>query len=73
MCKYLPQTKYVFHGWGCCRCQTFNGLQRLECKRCGTPRCAGIPTAESKGLCPVCGVPKGVACIGPHPQSLEVH
>lgn len=37
MCEYVEGSKIV-PGWGCCGCRTYNGLQRLECNRCGLDR-----------------------------------
>ncbi len=28
-------------GYGCCKCRTFNGNQRTNCKQCGHTRCDG--------------------------------
>jgi len=33
-CKPLTNLTHVAPGWGCCRCRTYNGLQRTHCKSC---------------------------------------
>jgi hypothetical protein len=58
-CEFLPPTPTEMPGWGCCRCRTFNGLQRRECKRCGHTPCAPLPTPGDFNLCDECGVPRG--------------
>jgi hypothetical protein len=38
-------------GWGCCKCPTFNGEQRAECKICEHPRCdKENPVKEDKSV-----------------------
>jgi hypothetical protein len=32
----------VMAGFGCCRCRTYNGLQRVECRACGAVRCVPL-------------------------------
>jgi hypothetical protein len=38
-CFPIEETKHLEAGWGCCRCATYNGLQRGLCRTCGHPRC----------------------------------
>jgi hypothetical protein len=33
MCHFIEAAS-LLPGWACCRCRTYNGLQRQECKRC---------------------------------------
>ena len=63
-CKFVPDSKYVMPGWGCCRCHIYNGLQRDECKNCGHKCCIKKPKPEEYGLCNECGVPKGMPHVG---------
>ncbi len=37
-CKRVEHP-HVMPGWGCCKCATYNGLQRRECKACGHEPC----------------------------------
>jgi len=66
-CRFV-QSSHVLPGWGCCRCQTYNGLQRTECRSCGhepeglevpshIARCGGCGFGfdSSPTRCPVCG------------------
>lgn len=39
-CVEHAETERVAAGWGCCRCRTYNGLQRVMCKHCGHARCS---------------------------------
>lgn len=39
--------EHVAPGWGCCRCQSYNGLQRLACKHCEHARCDLAPKATA--------------------------
>lgn len=61
----LVNSEFVIPGWGCCKCHTYNGLQRKQCKRCGHECCnPDKPLPGAFGLCNECGVPKGVRHIG---------
>ena len=40
-CKLLLDLPNVFPGWGCCKCKTYNNIQRVECKICSHERCDG--------------------------------
>lgn len=53
MCKYISG-EFVMPGWGCCNCNTYNGLQRKECKFCDTPR-HGVVVPENVVVCSDCG------------------
>src|ERR1041385_4442466 len=33
MCGFIKAPN-VAMGWGCCHCNTYNGIQRMECKAC---------------------------------------
>ncbi len=37
-CKII-ETPRVLPGWMCCQCNTYNGLQRHDCKHCEHDRC----------------------------------
>jgi hypothetical protein len=37
MCTFISESN-VMPGWACCRCRTYNGLQRTACKACREPR-----------------------------------
>jgi hypothetical protein len=40
-CVDFENEEFVIEGsWGCCRCRTFNGPQRSECKFCDHRRCS---------------------------------
>ncbi len=44
---------HVMPGWGCCKCRTYNGLQRSRCKSCAheccfAPEGEAINTTETK-------------------------
>jgi len=67
MCELITESKYLLPGWGCCKCHTYNGLQRNECKSCGHACCAEKPKPEQFGLCNECGVPKGMEHVGHQP------
>lgn len=41
-CIFIPETKYVMAGWGCCQCRQYNGVWRKECQGCKHPRCVEI-------------------------------
>ena len=38
-CALLKDIPNVLPGWGCCKCRTYNGMQRFLCKYCGHPCC----------------------------------
>lgn len=38
MCDTVD-AQFVMPGWGCCRCRTYNGLQRSNCRHCGEKAC----------------------------------
>jgi len=38
-CKPLEDIPYLAPGWGCCKCNVYNGKQREVCKSCGHKRC----------------------------------
>lgn len=59
-CEFIEQTDSLLPGWGCCQCGVYNGLQREICKWCKHKRCIETPKPEAYGLCPICGVPKGI-------------
>lgn len=40
-CKLLLDLPGVAPGWGCCKCRTYNGIQRAECRNCSHARCDG--------------------------------
>jgi hypothetical protein len=64
-CQLLLDVRDLLPGWGCCKCRTYNGLQRPFCKRCGHDCCnPNKPLPEKYGMCNECGVPKGIAHIG---------
>jgi hypothetical protein len=53
MCEFVS-TDRVMPGIGCCRCRTYNGLQRPVCARCGEPfHAVEIPPEVNR--CPDCG------------------
>jgi hypothetical protein len=31
--------EYIAPGWGCCHCNTYNGIQRTVCRHCEQPHC----------------------------------
>ncbi len=66
-CQFIPESKNVFPGWGCCQCRAYNGLQRDRCKFCGHKCCGEKPLPEKFGLCNVCGVPAGTPHVGHQP------
>jgi hypothetical protein len=43
-CFRIEATRQLEEGWGCCRCSTYNGLQREHCRHCGHPRCGPVVT-----------------------------
>lgn len=57
MCNYIEDTN-VHPGWGCCRCRSYNGLQRDVCGRCGAPPCESLAAEIPSDLlrCPECGL-----------------
>lgn len=53
MCSFV-EAPNVMPGYGCCRCRTYNGLQRAVCKACGVPPCAfAVPPNVKR--CTGCG------------------
>ena len=48
MCKYV-QSEFISPGYGCCRCQVYNGLQRFNCKSCGEAHCDLTLPTDLKG------------------------
>jgi len=40
MCLLIKDDPYLGDGWGCCRCKTYNGIHRSECKACDHTPCA---------------------------------
>jgi hypothetical protein len=53
MCEFIELT-HVMPGWGCCRCRSYNGLQRKECMHCGVTR-HEITIPPHVKQCPKCG------------------
>ena len=49
MCEFIKAPN-VAMGWGCCRCSTYNGIQRMECKECKVPHHEPL---DIKGDCTV--------------------
>jgi len=37
MCDFVDGAN-LLPGWTCCRCRTYNGLQRPKCRRCSVER-----------------------------------
>lgn len=37
MCEFVDGSS-LLPGWSCCRCRTYNGLQRPKCRRCTVER-----------------------------------
>ena len=42
-CFPSEATRYMEEGVGCCRCATYNGIQRVHCRHCGHASCHGAP------------------------------
>ena len=42
-CFPIEATRNVEAGWGCCRCATYNHVQRAQCRNCGHVLCHGAP------------------------------
>jgi hypothetical protein len=40
-CKLLKDIPGLADGIGCCKCSTYNGVQRPVCKNCGHEFCHG--------------------------------
>jgi hypothetical protein len=38
VCRHVRASSVV-PGWGCCRCQSYNGYQRQACRQCGHAPC----------------------------------
>ena len=38
-CNAITDLPNVAPGWGCCKCNTYNGLWRETCKHCNHRRC----------------------------------
>jgi len=53
-CEFL-NLEDVLPGWVCCRCRTYNGLQRKACKRCKHEPCIALPKPSEFGMCDDCG------------------
>jgi len=43
-CFPIEGTRLTEPGYACCRCATFNGVQRTRCRHCGHPRCDVVVT-----------------------------
>jgi hypothetical protein len=57
-CGLVLNVPNVMPGWGCCKCKSYNGLQRQKCNWCGHECCyPDKPKPEDFGLCNECGVP----------------
>jgi hypothetical protein len=39
---------HVVPGWGCCKCRTYNGYQREQCRKCGHEHCYEIESSCGK-------------------------
>lgn len=59
-CELIINSKHVMPGWGCCKCRTYNGIQRESCRSCNHKCCVEKPKPETFGMCNVCGVPEGM-------------
>ncbi len=67
MCFYVQDTN-VAPGWGCCRCRTYNGLQRQWCRACSEPRHEEeikIPDDIERCAGCGCGLPEGMLGVRP--------
>lgn len=47
MCDFIIDT-HVAMGYGCCRCQVYNGFQREQCKNCGIAHCDPFIVPENQ-------------------------
>lgn len=45
-CRHVRGSQVV-PGWGCCKCNVYNGYQREACRNCGHPPC--YPTGGREG------------------------
>ncbi len=66
-CFFIPETSRVLPGWGCCRCRTYNGLQREACRGCGHQPERPIVVPEGVRRCEGCGFGFGEGQEGPCP------
>ena len=51
-CRYF-ETDYGLPGWGCCKCNVYNGAWREFCRQCKHPVCITLPAdkvAESTAM-----------------------
>ena len=42
-CKHILDVPGLMPGWGCCKCKTYNGIQRFECRYCDHIKCDKTP------------------------------
>jgi len=53
MCHYI-EASHVMPGWACCKCRTYNGLQRPHCKKCKQVR-HKVEVPKTVTQCKKCG------------------
>lgn len=53
MCQFIS-SKHVMPGYICCRCRSYNGLQRERCKVCAIKPCE-LEIPENVKRCASCG------------------
>ncbi len=59
MCKFIAGSA-LLPGWVCCRCRTYNGLQRCHCRACKEkPHEIEVPATVVQCANCGCGLPRG--------------
>ena len=53
MCEYIS-SEFFMPGYGCCKCGTYNGLQRDKCKNCKEVH-HELMIPDDVVRCPLCG------------------
>jgi hypothetical protein len=46
-CKHI-RASFIVPGWSCCKCNSYNGYQRVVCKNCAHAPCYETDSLEGK-------------------------
>jgi hypothetical protein len=47
-CFRIDESRGLEAGWCCCKCATYNALERSACRHCSHPCCGDLPRPEPK-------------------------
>jgi hypothetical protein len=62
-CLHVRVT-FIVPGWGCCKCNTYNGYQRMACKNCAHTPCYETDSPEGKEAIELQAIGTNVGLLG---------